>query len=132
MRTMSKAAALAIGATLAACGGTIKVLDGVEVRCPDGKVRVLNQKGHPLETRPEPVHACRGTPVTLTFDNSVPRSQAHTRNKSGTTAAWLDVDNMDERTMTINVDPQAVPKMEYKYLLTIDGLGTLDPRIVVQ
>jgi hypothetical protein len=121
-----------IAATVAGCGGTIKVLDGMEVRCSDKSVSVINEDGR-LEARPNSVKVCRGNAVVLTFRNGVPTGHAHTRKArpATTTEMWLDVDNTSMDGITIMV-PDATTPMEYKYSLAIDGLGTLDPRIVVQ
>jgi hypothetical protein len=138
MRTKPLLAALSITAILAGCG-TIEVLDGVRVRCKNERVNVINVSGG-LKVRPERVEVCRGYSVALVFRNSVSPGQAHTRPPAVTreretrepaAPPWLTVDNTSSDRLVVNVPREATP-MEYKYTLEIDGLGLLDPRIVVQ
>ncbi|HEY5567956.1 MAG TPA: hypothetical protein VIM81_12040 [Gammaproteobacteria bacterium] len=137
MRTTPLVAALSATAIFAGCG-TIEELDGVRVRCENERVKVINVSGG-LKVRPERVEVCRGYSVALVFRNSVPPGQAHMRppetsereTREPAAPPWLSVDNTSPDRMVVSVPPEATP-MEYKYTIEIDGLGLLDPRIVVQ
>jgi len=113
---------------LAGCG-TLVELDGVQVRCNNRTVSVINAAGR-LQVRPESVSVCRGFSVTLEFRNPVPARSARTT-QSATGAPWLDAENSSTDAIVLTVLSTTTP-MEYKYSLEIDGLGLLDPRIVVQ
>lgn len=135
MRKIVSSAVFALVVMLTGCG-TVKVLDGVEVRCSDKNVTVVNAAGR-LQVSKDVVEVCRGNSVVLKFRNSAARNTVHTRQPPGapTPAPWLNVDNTDTEQLTIMVPPETTPARSgdgYKYTLQIDGLGTLDPRIVVQ
>jgi len=103
----------------------------VSVRCSDKEVKVINPAGR-LEVRPESVKVCRGNSVVFTFSPKEPSKRANTKDSSGsTTGAWLTANGTTADGITIAVRPEVMP-MEYKYTLEIEGLGLLDPRIVVQ
>lgn len=116
-----------IAMLLGGCG-TVVELDGVRMRCDDRNVNVINAAGH-LQVR-ERVEVCRGYSVNLIFRNTVAMGAGRSR-QMGTGAAWLDVDNRSADRIVIAV-PAATAPGEYKYSLEIDGIGLLDPRIVVQ
>jgi hypothetical protein len=124
------AAILSLGlpTLLAGCGNLVEI-DGVRMRCGNRDVTVVNAAGHLQVTR-ERIEVCRGYSVNLILRNPVAAGTARTR-QMGAGADWLDVDNRDPRTIVIT-PPAATAPGEYKYSLEVDGIGLLDPRIVVQ
>ncbi|HEX6997676.1 MAG TPA: hypothetical protein VF322_06000 [Gammaproteobacteria bacterium] len=127
MRTAAFLAAASISAALAACG-TVVERDGMRMRCRDKTVNVINVPGR-LQVKPDPVTVCRGYAVTWSFRNPVAGQAARVTGKTG--AEWLGQTNERPESMSISV-PDGIRPMQYEYLLEIDGLGALDPRIVVQ
>ncbi|HEY8519279.1 MAG TPA: hypothetical protein VIN61_04305 [Gammaproteobacteria bacterium] len=126
MRTVASVlAAASISAALAACG-TVVERDGMRFRCRDRTVNVINAPSR-LQVKPDPVTVCRGYAVTWSFRNPV--TSASVTGKRG--AEWLGQKNERPESMSITV-PDGIAPMQYEYLLEIEGLGTLDPRIVVQ
>jgi hypothetical protein len=119
---------LGLPTLLAGCGNFVEI-DGVRMRCDDRDVNVVNAAGHLQVTR-ERIEVCRGYSVNLIFRNAVAMGAARTR-QMGTGATWLDVENRDSTRIVIT-PPAATAPGEYKYSLEIDGIGLLDPRIVVQ
>ena len=101
------------------------------MRCSDQTVTIHNSDGL-LKASPNRVQVCRGNSVALKFSNRVDVGKARTKHQSSTpTATWLDVVSTSPDGIMISV-PDSTTPMEYKYSLEIDGIGLLDPRIVVQ
>jgi hypothetical protein len=131
--TMSKARiclALCSSLWLAACGTLVEFADGVRVRCQDEDVSVISVPGR-LKVSPERVEVCRGYSLTLNFRNLTAVGTARTRQTGGSGNPWIDVDNTSTDRIVLEVPADATPG-ERKYTFEVDGVGLLDPRIVVQ
>jgi len=94
------------------------------------QANVINLPGR-IEVQPERVEVRRGFSLALRFLNRIPPGHAHTK-QPATGADWLDVKNKSEDEIVITVPADAKRGEELKYTLEIDGLGSLDPHIVVQ
>ena len=94
------------------------------------QANVINLPGR-IEVQPERVEVRRGFSLALRFLNRIPPKSARTR-QPARSANWLDVDNLSEDEIVIIVPADARKGEELKYTLEIDGLGMLDPHIVVQ
>jgi hypothetical protein len=128
MKNPIPALSVGVAVLLGGCGNLVEI-DGVQMRCDDRDVNVVNAAGHLQVTR-ERVEVCRGYSVNLIFRNAVAMGAARSR-QMGTGADWLDVDNRSAERIVIAV-PESTAPGEYKYSLEVDGIGLLDPRIVVQ
>lgn len=96
-------------------------------------VNVISFRGH-LEVQPERIEAYPDSTVTLRFRNGAPLGNAHTK-QVGIGADWLDADNDNKVSpdeIVLVVPREARRGTEYKYVLVVDGIGTLDPVIVIQ
>jgi hypothetical protein len=134
-KSMQLVTVLVIGAAATGCG-TTKVIDGETVRCPNPRATVNNGPGH-LEVK-EVINVCRGDTIILKFSRNLTNGAAHTREvpNAPISAPWLnrDAPNGADRLEIPVTDAVKTPEGDpgYKYTLTLDGHGSLDPRIVVQ
>lgn len=86
-----------------------------------------------LHARPPLAQVCRGGTLTVIFrpigkDGGKP---AHTApGPQNGKAAWLRGSSPKGDRIVLDID-ESVPLGEYKYDVTVDGIGTLDPRVRV-
>lgn len=97
--------------------------------CRDRHVTV-NHKAAKLSARPEHIEVCPGFKVLIHIVPAVDANSARTV-PADETAEWLEGVNRDRGTIVIEV-PKGTDWDTYKYAITIDGVGTLDPRITVE
>jgi hypothetical protein len=121
-------AILGVSTGLAACGELVEI-DGVRLRCGDKSATVTSNPAH-LQVNPESVAVCRGYSLTLRFRGPTAVGSARTRPAGGGNP-WLEVENTSTDRIVIEVPGDAATG-ERKYTLEVDGIGLLDPRIVVQ
>ena len=99
-----------------------------ELTCRDRQVTVRQAPGF-LAAFPEYIDVCRGQTVTISIDPPVEAGSARTEPASGNPdeAAWLQKANRDRGSIVIEISETAALGI-YKYSITVDGVGTLDPR----
>ena len=127
MRITTALAGVSLVFGLAGCGIT-KESDGVTVRCSNRHANVNHASSH-LDQRPDTIKLCTGFMLTLELHPPLPDNTAHTR-QPGTGNDWLDQDNVGA--FIYLTPPEGTSVGEIKYDLIVDGVGMLDPRIVVQ
>lgn len=113
--------------------GTVALLAGCAQMagpgCRDREVTV-NHKAAYLEARPEHVEICPGRTLKVKLVPAPPAGSAHTAPGSQNPGAtWLSGRNKEPGLIALVVDEKA--EGPYKYSITIDGIGTLDPRLTV-
>jgi hypothetical protein len=104
-----------------------------EIKCQDRNVTVLHARGF-LTAHPEYIVVCPGQRILIKVVPPVDPGQARTMaGGENQEARWLNSTNKQDRHRTIIQIPDAkdVEEGEYKYSITIDGVGTLDPRVRV-
>lgn len=130
MKTITSVITLSICATALSACTTVKVLGGVEVRCPLKPNSKITADEGQLVVRDKMVPVCRTDSVRLTFKEPMPAmNRARTLPKDPANG-WLGA-IYDGQAITITV-PLNTPPGEYGYIIEVDGIGRLDPRFVVQ
>jgi hypothetical protein len=133
MKTTTTLMVLSIGTLgLAACSN-VKEIAGEKVNCPWKPSSKIKADEGELVIDDKKIPVCRTDSVVLTFKNPQPRaSTARTLPKmpNGAATRWLE-NTYDGNAITITV-PEGTAKGEYGYIIEVDGIGKLDPRLVVQ
>jgi hypothetical protein len=127
MRATTALAGVSFAFVLTGCG-TLKESDGQTVRCRDRHANINHQSGR-LEVRPETIELCTGFTLTLELHPPVATGSARTK-QSGSGNNWLDRQNTDA--LIVLTPPNGTSTGPIKYTVEVDGVGVLDPRIVVQ
>lgn len=92
-----------------------------------------------LKVVPRKVHVCPGGRITLKFQpervlNAVstkPQGSKHLKGSNPGSDGWLNAENKNSKNeMFIDVPPEAKLGV-YKYSVSVDGVGTLDPHAEV-
>ena len=109
--------------------------EGADVACGDKQVTV-NHAAASLEARPEHVRRiCPGDTLTLKLEPPVDRAGAARTEPTGENkedAAWLEGRNSELDRIVLTVpDEKEAKEGEFKYSISIDGVGVLDPRVTV-
>jgi hypothetical protein len=100
-----------------------------EITCGDRNVTVFQTRGS-LSVYPEYIDVCRGQSITI---SAIPRvdgadvrtAPAERGNPEGD--GWLGREGRADGSVLIEI-PGDAPLGVYKYSITVDGVGTLDPR----
>jgi hypothetical protein len=127
MRTTITISTVLTAMALTGCG-TPEVRDTGRIFCRNRTVNVVNAEGE-LRVNPELVRVCQGYMVSLQFSNTAPPANVSTR-VAGGSAPWLDKDSTTADGIQITAD--GAIGSEHKYSLTVEGIGMLDPRVVIQ
>jgi hypothetical protein len=100
-----------------------------ELICRDRQVTVRQAPAF-LDVFPEYIEVCRTQTVTISIRPPVDPRSARTEPASGNAdkADWLRSESQDGETIVIKIPESAARDTTYKYSITIDGVGTLDPR----
>jgi hypothetical protein len=114
---------------LAACGTLVELEDGTRLRCDHEQATVVSNPAH-LRVNPESIRVCPGYTLTLKL-RGPGAGMARTRQvPPDGDNDWLDEVNTTADRIVITV-PMDEPDDTYKYTFEVDGIGLLDPRIVV-
>lgn len=132
MRKITLMAGACLSLSMWGCvtGSPRPVDDDPELACADRAVTVFQSPGF-LAVYPEYIHVCAGRSFAV---KAVPRAAGAIRTspERGNPAAdgWLSgtAESGGEVVITI---PESTPEGVYKYNVTVDGVGTLDPRVSV-
>jgi hypothetical protein len=134
MKTTIAAMALSIcAAALTACT-SVKVLDGVEIRCARSPAGKITAKEGELWVNDNMIKVCRGDSVRWTFRPPMPAASAARILPKDAGDGWL-MGTFNGTEIVINVPTTVRPTGEgtpYGYIIEVDGVGRLDPRLVVQ
>jgi hypothetical protein len=104
-----------------------------ELTCGDRTVTVNHARGF-LAAHPEYIVVCQGQRILINLVPPVERGSARTTpaEEHAIGSPWLSGENReDRRKIVIQIPAGTVEPGEYKYNITIDGVGTLDPRVRV-
>jgi hypothetical protein len=103
-----------------------------ELTCRDRVVTVNHARGF-LAAHPEYIVVCPGQSILINLVPPVERGSARTTpaEEHVDSAPWLNSENGEDRRNVVVQIPTDVEPGEYKYNITIDGVGTLDPRVRV-
>jgi hypothetical protein len=87
-----------------------------------------------LHARPEVANVCRGGTLTVKFhpigkDRDKPARTAPGRQNGN--ATWLSGSTTKGDQIILDIDEKAQVDRIYKYSITVDGIGMLDPRVRV-
>ena len=131
MKRIVLVAATSLSLTLSGCAtGTGYADVDPELSCGDRTVTVFQSTGF-LAVYPEYIHVCEGQSLTI---KAVPRAAGtvQTSPARGNPAAdsWLSGRAERGGTVVIRV-PEGATEGVYKYNITVEGVGTLDPRVSV-
>ena len=125
-------AATSLSLTLLGCTtGTTRHADvDPELVCGDRTVTVFQSIGF-LAVYPEYIHVCDGRSLTI---KAVPRAaggvQISPARGNPEADSWLSGSAEEGGTVVITV-PERTTEGVYKYNITVEGVGTLDPRVSV-
>jgi hypothetical protein len=126
---------LAITTTALTACTTVKILDGMEVHCPRSPAGKITAKDGELSVNDNMIKICRGDSVQFTFKDPAPAANAARTLPKNAANGWL-MAIYDGETITINVPGNIMPTEPngpgYGYIIEVDGIGRLDPRLVVQ
>lgn len=121
---------LSLGLMGCATGSTRTPEVDPELVCADRTVTVFQSTGF-LAVYPEYIHVCAGRSITV---KAVPRAPGTVRTipERGNPAAddWLSAEGEKGGTAVIRI-PESATEGVYKYNITVEGVGTLDPRVSV-
>lgn len=126
MNSQVKILATAVAALLAGCAQM------AETPCKN-EVTVDYREAF-LHARPPVVDVCRGGTLTVILNpvGSERDKPAHTApGPQNGTANWLSGRSLKGEDIVLDIDEKAQVGQEYKYSVTVDGIGTLDPRVRV-
>lgn len=100
--------------------------------CHDRTV-TLNHRAASLDAHPEYVEICAGNLLTIKIVPPVGVGEAKTKDdpSNPVAAPWITKDNALPNRIVIPV-PVGTTSATYKYSITIEGVGTLDPRARVK
>jgi hypothetical protein len=102
-----------------------------ETNCNDREV-TLNHRAGSLDAHPEYVSLCSGNLLTIKIVPPVGLGDAETKDdpSNPVSASWLAKKNTNGDRIVIEVPrlPKKKTGITYKYSITIEGVGTLDPR----
>lgn len=131
MNNIGKISMMAVSLGFVGCATNGKHVDP-ELICRDRRVTVNHAAGF-LVAHPEYIEMCSGQSFTIHVVPPVDEGKARTTPGKGTPddANWLNSNNEKERNKIVIDIPKGTPYDEYKYSITIDGVGTLDPRVRV-
>jgi hypothetical protein len=126
---------LAIIAALLINGCAIDSIKGEvdpELTCRDRMVTVNHARGF-LTAHPEYILVCKGQRILIDLTPPVERGSARTTPANDEAGSrWLASENREDHgRIVIQVPSDDVEPGEFKYNITIDGVGTLDPRVRV-
>jgi hypothetical protein len=129
MNNMSKFVMVAILVSGCAANGTVKSNDDPELTCQDRRVTVNHAPAF-LVAYPEYLVACAGQKIVVNVIPSVRPGSATTApaDRSPGPSDWLRSENLKGGQTVIQI-PEGTAAGEYKYSITIEGVGTLDPRV---
>lgn len=129
MRTTAISFAAAAIAALAACTSAKQLGEA----CPPQNVLLKHRPGSiGVSSRQETVYSCAGGRVTVRIRPPIDRGTGHTAPGARNAAAtWLRADDTDGETIALRV-PAGQAAGTYKYRISIDGVGSLDPRIIIR
>jgi hypothetical protein len=120
---------LSVSVWIAACG-TLVEFDGVKVRCGPEQATVVSNPAH-LRVNPAEVHVCPGYTLTLNLRGPGPGMARTRQDQVNGPNGWLDGDNSANASRIVITVPSGQAFGTYKYTFEADGIGLLDPRIVV-
>lgn len=132
MRRISWLALTCLSSSLLGCatGSPRPVDEDPELECTDRSVTVFQSPGF-LAVYPEYIHVCAGLTFTV---KAVPRASGTIRTSPGrgnpAADSWLS-GAADRGGDVVIIVPEATPEGVYKYNVTVEGVGTLDPRVSV-
>jgi hypothetical protein len=104
-----------------------------EIKCQDRHVTVNHARGF-LTAHPYYIKVCRGERILINVVPPVDREKASTMaGEENLEAEWLNSRNATDRDPAIIQipDDKGLEGREFKYSITIEGVGTLDPRVRV-
>ncbi len=104
-----------------------------EIVCRDRTVRLRHVAGF-LAANPEYIEICREQVLTVQIVPPAGMGRARTAGgmgSSGAAAAWLNQSGNTAGNRILITVPEMAALDEYKYSITVDGVGTLDPRLRV-
>jgi hypothetical protein len=130
---MNNIGKLVIGAFLmSGCATNAYVDSDPELTCRDRQINVIHAPAF-LVAHPEYLVVCAGQRVVINVVPAVPPGAATTApaEKNPGPSDWLRSENREGDTTIIQVPDDAIPG-DYKYSITIAGVGTLDPRFGVR
>jgi hypothetical protein len=92
-----------------------------------------NHNAKKIVPRPEHVSMCRGDILTIGFKPEVAQGTGHAAPdpEKNPEATWLSGSNEESNDIILIVGEDAKLDYPYKYSITIDGVGTVDPRVTV-
>lgn len=124
------ATCLSLGLAGCATGSTRTTEVDPELVCADRTVTIFQSTGF-LAVYPEYIHVCAGRALTV---KAVPQSTGavQTAPERGNPAAdnWLSARGERGGAAVIRI-PEDATEGVYKYNITVEGVGTLDPRVSV-
>lgn len=122
------AAAALAAATVGACAAREPPGDP-ELVCRDRLVTVNHAAGY-LTAHPEHLEMCAGRSIVIAIAPPVEAGSARTAPGDEKQPDWLRATSGGRGNIEVRVPEDAVYGT-YKYSITIDGVGTLDPRVTV-
>jgi hypothetical protein len=128
MRTITSSLVV-VAAALTACAPAERLGEA----CPPQNVVVKHRPGSiSISRRHETVYSCPGGRITVRIRPPVGRGGGHTApGRANAAESWLRADDADGETIAMRV-PSEQAAGTYKYRITVDGAGTLDPRVVIR
>lgn len=131
MNNIGKVLMITVSLGLVGCVTNGKDVDP-ELKCRDRLVTVNHAAGY-LSAHPEYIDMCAGQRITINVAPPVDQGAARTApagKGNPEDANWLSSRNGNENRIVIDI-PNGTAYGTYKYSITIDGVGTLDPRVRV-
>lgn len=132
MKTMKNVSMLSLCGMLLGCATNVETEDvDPALTCIDRNITINHARGY-LSLSQEYVEMCRGQSLKINIAPRVPNNAARaTASKKNAEARWLNGSSGNGRFIEIRVPSDAIVGETYKFDLTIDEIGTLDPRVRV-
>jgi len=129
MKNILTCALIALSLATVGCAPTMTRTAEVdpELTCGDRTVTVFQTTGF-LAVYPEYIDVCTGESITINAVPKVAAGDLRTAPDEGNPGRddWLRSEGKSEGSVVINV-PEDAALGVYKYSITVDGVGTLDP-----
>jgi hypothetical protein len=129
MKNIAKMVTIAILTSGCAANGYVSGADDPELVCQDRQVTVNHAPAF-LVAYPEYLVVCPGQQIVVNIVPAVPSGSAATApaEKNPGLSGWLQSENREGGRIVLQI-PEGTVAGEYKYSITIEGVGTLDPRV---
>ncbi len=132
MKAMQNVSMLSLCGILLGCATTVETEDfDPALTCKDRVITIHHARGY-LSLSQEYIEMCRNQSLKINVVPRVPNDAARaTASKKNPDARWLNGSSGNGRFIEVRVPSDATVGETYKFDLTIDDIGMLDPRVRV-